>query len=207
MSLKLRFASSGMILALVAAPALRADMLEIQNGDRYSGKVISVSPDTVVWTNDLLGNITVPRNKVLGLSFGTNAAVPKMAATPTQIVSTNLLAITAPPAVASTNVDLSAAFRQLGANTNFVGQIRQQMLAGSPEATRKYDEMVSGLLSGQLSVNDLRQQAQAAATQLREMKRELGPEADESLDGYLQILDSFVKETANTPADATSKSP
>jgi hypothetical protein len=207
MSLKLRFASSGMILALVAAPALRADMLEMQNGDRYSGKVISVSPDTVVWTNDLLGKITVPRNKVLGLSFGTNAAVPKMAATPTQFVTTNLLAITAPPAVGSTNVDLSAAFRQLGANTNFVGQIRQQMLAGSPEATRKYDEMVSGLLSGQLSVNDLRQQAQAAAAQLRGMKRELGAEADESLDGYLQILDSFVKETANESANAASKSP
>ena len=88
-----------------------------------------------------------------------------------------------------------------------VGQIRQQMLAGSPEATRKYDEMVSGLLSGQLSVGDIRQQAQSAAAQLREMKRELGPEADESLDGYLQVLDSFIKETASEPADAAPKSP
>jgi predicted ATP-grasp superfamily ATP-dependent carboligase len=106
-----------------------------------------------------------------------------------------------------TNVDLSAAFRQLGANTNFVGQIRQQMLAGNPEAARKYDELVSGLLSGQLNVSDVRQQAQTAAAQLRELKRQLGPEADDSLDGYLQVLDSFIKETANEPADAAPKSP
>jgi hypothetical protein len=207
MNLKLTFAWSGMIVALVAAPALRADVLEMQNGDRYSGKVISVSPDTVVLNNEVLGKITVPRDKVVGLFFGTNAVAPKVAVHPAQPVSTNLPAATAPVAVANTNVDLSAAFRQLGANTNFVGQIRQQILAGNPEATRKYDELVGGLLSGQLSVNDIRQQAQSAAAQLRELKRQLGPEADDSLDGYLQVLDGFIKETANEPADATSTFP
>jgi hypothetical protein len=204
---KLRFICSGMILLLIATPGLRADVLEMQNGDRYSGKVISVSPDTVVLNNEVLGKITVPRNKVVSLSFGTNTVAPGVASNLAQPISTNLPAATAPVTVVNTNVDLSAAFRQLGANTNFVGQIRQQMLAGNPEATRKYDEMVGGLLSGQLSVNDIRQQAQSAATQLRELKRQLGPEADDSLDGYLQVLDSFVKETANEPADATPKSP
>lgn len=207
MSLKLTCAWSGMLLALMAVPALQADVLEMQNGDRYSGKVISVSPDTVVWTNDLLGKITVPRNQVLGLVIGANAVAPREASSLTTPVSTNLPAFTAAPPVANTNMDLSAAFRQLGANTNFVGQIRQQMLAGSPEASRKYDEMVSGLLSGQVSVSDIRQQAQAAAAQLREIKRELGPDADGSLDGYLQVLDSFIKETANEATDAPSKSP
>jgi hypothetical protein len=207
MSLKLLPAWSGMILLLVAASTLRADVLEMQNGDRYSGKVISVSPDTVVLTNEVLGQITVSRGKVANLSFGTNAVVPKVAVIRSSPVSTNLPATTIPVAMVNTNTDLSAAFRQLGANTNFVGQIRQQMLAGNPEAVGKYNEMVNGLLSGQLSVSDIRQQAQATAAQLREMKRELGPEAAESLDGYLQILDNFVKETANEPADPTSKSP
>jgi hypothetical protein len=205
MSLKLLFACSGMMW--IVAPVLQADVLEMQNGDRYSGKVISVSTDTVVLTNELLGQITVPRGKVAGLSVGTNAVVPKEVVAPGPSVSTNLPLIPVPAAVPGTNMNLSAAFRQLGANTNFVGQIRQQMLAGSPEASRKYDEMVSGLLSGQLSVGDIRQQAQAAAAQLREMKRELGPDADESLDGYLQILDSFIQETANEPAKGTSKAP
>jgi hypothetical protein len=207
MRIKLWFTGSGMILLLLVAPGLRADVLEMQNGDRYSGKVISVSPDTVVWNSDMLGKIIVPRSKVAGLSFGTNVATPKAANVTAPPVSTNLPVATAPVTLANTNLDLSAAFRQLGANTNFVGQIRQQMMAGNPVAARKYDEMVSGLLSGQLSVSDVRQQAQTAAAQLRELKRQLGPEADESLDGYLQVLDSFIKETANEPADTAQKSP
>jgi len=207
MSTKLRFTRSAIIVTLIVAPGLRADVLEMQNGDRYSGKVISVSPATVVLTNEVLGQITLPRGRVASLSIGTNTAVPKAAVALAQPVSTNLSAVTAPAVVANTNTDLSAAFRQLGANTNFVGQIRQQMLAGNPEAVSKYNELVNGLLSGRLSMGDIRQQAQSAAAQLREMKRELGPETDEALDGYLQILDSFIKETANEPADTTPKSP
>ncbi|HLZ53870.1 MAG TPA: hypothetical protein VKS19_05270, partial [Verrucomicrobiae bacterium] len=141
------------------------------------------------------------------LSFGTNAIAPKVTDHSAQPVSTKIPVATAPAAPANTNADLSRAFRQLGANTNFVGQVRQQMLAGNPEAARKYDEMVSGLLSGQLNVNDVRRQAEAAAAQLRELKRQLGPEADESLDGYLQVLDSFITETAHEPAAAAPKSP
>ncbi|MGH7994354.1 MAG: hypothetical protein ACREDQ_12610 [Limisphaerales bacterium] len=207
MRIKLWFTWSGTILLLIAGPGLRADVLEMQNGDRYSGKVVSVSPDRVVLNSEVLGKITVPRNKVVSLSFGTNAIAAKATGNPAQAVSTNFPTATAPAAPANTNVDLSAAFRQLGANTNFVGQIRQQMLAGNPEAARKYDELVSGLLSGQLNVSDVRQQAQAAVVQLRELKRQLGPEADDSLDGYLQVLDSFIKETANEPADTAPKSP
>ena len=207
MRLKLRFIRSGMILMLLVVPGLRADVLEMQNGDRYSGKVVSVSPDTVILNSQVLGKITVPRNKVVSLSFGTNAIASQATGHPAPAVSTNIPTATAPAALANTNVDLSAAFRQLGANTNFVGQIRQQMLAGNPEAARKYDEMVSGLLSGQLNVSDVRRQAQAAAAQLRELKRQLGPEADESLDGYLQVLDSFITETANEPANTAPKSP
>ena len=204
---KLRFICSGMILLSMAAPALRADVLEMQNGDRYSGKVVSVSPDTVILNSEVLGKITVPRKLVVSLSFSTNAVAPKAVETLTQPVSTNLPTLTAPSTPGNPNTDLSAALRQLGANTNFVGQIRRQMLAGSPEAASKYDEMVNGLLSGQLNVGDVRRQAQAAAAQLRELKQQLGPEADDSLDGYLQVLDSFIKETANEPAGAPPKSP
>lgn len=207
MRIKLWFTGSGMILLLLVAPGLRADVLEMQNGDRYVGKVMSVSTNFVVLNSEVLGKITVPRDKVANLAFGTHAATPKAANVIAPTVSTNLPVATVPTALANTNADLSAAFRQLGANTNFVGQIRQQMLAGNPEAARKYDELVSGLLTGQLSVSDVRQQAQTAAAQLRELKRQLGPEADESLDGYLQVLDSFIKETANEPADAAPKSP
>ena len=171
---------------VLAAPRLRADLVEMQNGDRYSGKVLSVSADTVVLDSEVLGKINVPRKKVASLMFGTNAAAPKAAANIARVsVSTNLPTTASSAALANTNLDLSAAFRNLGANTNFVGQIRQQMLAGSPEAAGKYDEMVNGLMSGELNLNDLRREAKSSADQLRELKRDLGPEAGDSIDAYL----------------------
>jgi hypothetical protein len=100
---------------------------------------------------------------------------------------------------------LSAALRNLGANTNFIGEIRDQMLGGSPAATSKYDELVNGLMSGTLNMNDLRREAKSSADQLRSLKRDLGPEAGDSLDTYLAVLDNFLKETAGEPANAAPK--
>jgi len=201
MRTKLHFVCSGMVLMFALGPGLRADVLEMQNGDRYSGRVLAVSADTVVLNSEMLGKINVPRNKVARVTFSTNATTSKIAANLPLPVSTNLPILITGPAVANTNADLSAAFRQLGADTNFVGQIRQQMFAGNPQAAAKYDELVSGLLSGQMNLNDLRQQAQTAAQQLRELKRGL-PEAGDSFDAYLQVLDAFVNETPHQPSGA-----
>jgi hypothetical protein len=190
----------GMILLFAAAPGLLADVVEMQNGDRYAGRVLSVSSDTVVLESEMLGKINVPRKKVASLAFGTNAALPTAMANVTRFSgSTNPPAAAPAAARADTNMALSASLRQLGPNTNFVAQIRQQMLAGSPAAAAKYDEMVSGLMSGQLSLNDLRRQAKSYADQLRELKRDLGPEAGDSIDAYLGVLDNFLRETAAEP--------
>jgi len=195
----------GVLWLFIAAPALRADVVEMQNGDRYSGKVLSVSADAVMLNSEMLGKIAISRKSVATLSFGTNSVLPKAAGT-SMVTNLPALPAMAPKAPESTNLDLTAAIRQLGANTNFIGQVRQQLLTGSPEAAGKYDEMVNGLLTGQLNLADVRQEAQSSANQLRALKRELGPEADDTLDAYLKVLDDFVKETANEPAPA-SKSP
>lgn len=201
MRTKLLFVSSGMIFLFVAAPWLRADEVDMQNGDRYSGKVLSVSADTVVLESEVLGKISVPRKQVASLTLGTTTAAPHTATNAARVaVFTNLPAAMPTAALASTNADLSAAFRQLGANTNFIGQIRQQLLAGNPEASSNYDELVSGLMSGKLNMDDLRRQARSSADQLRELKRELGPEAGDSLDAYLSVLDNFLKEAGDAPA-------
>ena len=203
MRTKLLFVSSGIFFIFVAAPWLRADHVEMQNGDRYFGKVLSVSADTVTLESEMLGKINVPRKKVASLAFGTNAAAPKAA---TNVA--HISAPTNPPTAASlavlagTNADLSAAIRNLGANTNFIRQIREQMLAGSPEAASNYDEMVNGLMSGKLNLDDLRREAKSSADQLRALKRDLGPEAGGSLDAYLDVLDNFLNETAAEPTNA-----
>ena len=204
MRTKLLIVCAGIISCFTAVSSLRADVLEMQNGDRYCGKVLSVSADTVVLNSEILGQINVPRNKVVSLKFTASAAGLQPGASSEQPGLKDLPPVPASVAVANTNADLSAALRQLGGDTNFIGQIRQQMLAGSPEAGAKFDETVNGLMSGQINVNDLRRQAQSSAEQLRELKRELGPDADESLDAYLKVLDAFVNETAAGPAGKTS---
>ncbi len=197
------FLLSGMMLLFGAAPRLRADLVEMQNGDRYAGKVLSVSTDAVVLQSDMLGKINVPRKQVASLTFGTNAAASTAATGAAKVsVPANLPAAVSAAALTNADLDISAALHRLGSNTNVVTQIRQQMLGGSPEAAGKFDEMVGGLMSGQLSLTDLRNQAKSYADQLREMKRDLGPEAGESIDTYLSVLDNFLKETA---AEANAK--
>jgi len=195
MRVYLLLVTSGLIFIFVAALVLRADEVDMQNGDRYFGRVSSVSADTLVLESDVLGKINIPRKKVTNVAFSTTAVVPAS-------VSTNPPATGSSATLENTNVDLSAAFHNLGANTNFVGQIRQQLLAGNPGAASNYDEMVSGLMSGTMNMDDLRRQAQSAADQLREMKREAGSQADPSIDAYLEVLDNFLKETDVTPANA-----
>ncbi len=195
---------SGTIFLVAAALRLRADLVEMQNGDRYSGKLLSVSADTVVLESEILGKITVPRKRVANLMLGTTAAAPPAATDVARVsVSTNLPAAAPEAALANTNVNLSAALRKLGANTNFIGQIRQKMLAGNSEAASNYDELVSGLMTGKLNLNDLRREAKSSADQLRQLKHDLGPDAGDSLDAYLSVLDNFLKETATVPASAT----
>lgn len=168
----------------------QADQLQMQNGDRYVGKILSVTSNAVVLQSEILGKVTLPRDKVSALAFGSGAvisAATTATAPPVPAVSPNITA---------TNADLSTALRSLGANTNFIQQVREQMLAGAdPAANQKYDEMVNGLLSGKLSLNDLRNEAKTSIDQINQLKRELGPDAGDALDSYLSILQSFVNET------------
>jgi hypothetical protein len=184
-----------------AATALRADQLQMQNGDHYSGKILSMSSNSIVLESDVLGKITLPRNKVLSLTMGVNTETnaPVVANFTAPIARSTNSAAT----ISATNADVTAALRRMGANTNFIQQVRQQMLTGAnPAANAKYDELVSGLMSGKLNANDIRNQAKTSILQIQQLKRELGPEADESLDSYLSILEAFVNETAPPAAPA-----
>lgn len=199
--------SSRTLLAVLAvcfafcAGALRADQLLMQNGDRYLGTIVSVSADSVVLQSEVLGKVTLPRTKVTSLSFGNTVATSAAPVAPATVVS-------APsPNSPSTNLDLAAAFRSLGANTNFVRQVSQQLLSGSPEATAKYDEMVDGLMSGKINLTDLRNQARTSINQINQLKKELGPDADDALDGYLSILESFVSEAGNEVPATPARNP
>jgi hypothetical protein len=187
--LRIATLATGLMLWLAVA-GLRADQVEMQNGDRYLGKVLSLTTDKLVIQSDVLGKLTLPRDKVALITLGatTTNTVRVAASAPAQV---------SPPPVAltSTGPDVSLALRSLGSNTNIMEQVRGQLLAGAgADANKKFDELVGSMASGKLDLDGIRSEARSAASQLRALKKELGPDASEPLDAYLDILDNFLKE-------------
>jgi hypothetical protein len=180
------------LLLLLAAPFRTwGDQIEMQNGDRYVGQVLSLDAKTVVLQSAVLGTVRVARSKVAVITLGPAAA-------------TNSPALTLPAATAGTNA--APALRGLGANTNLIQQVQKQFLSGAgPEANDKFNELLGSLMSGKLSVEDIRTEAKAAADQLRALQRESGEDAGFATGAYLAILDHFLKETA--PSVAATNGP
>src|SRR5260221_10835484 len=56
----------------VFALHLRADQVDMQNGDHYNGKVISMNTNSVSFHSDVLGTVQLPRNQIAAISLGTS---------------------------------------------------------------------------------------------------------------------------------------
>ena len=187
-------------LALVAGTlSLKADQVEMQSGDRYVGHVVSINTNTVVIQSDVLGTLRVPRSKVanITLSPAPAAASPALpSASKTQAAPPSTQAKTAAPKA-------SPMFSGLDTNSFLVQQVQKQFLSDAGgEANAKFNELLGGLMSGKLDMEDIRAQAKVAADQLRAMQRESGEEAGLATGTYLAILDHFLKETE--PAAGTT---
>jgi hypothetical protein len=178
-----------LVLACLASWLAHADQVVMQNGDRYNGKVVSLTTNTLVLQSDVLGTINLSRSKVAQVTLGDEATIT----TPPQIK----------PAVSSTtktnaDIALTTSARQLKSQPQLIQQVQNQYLNGAtPEAKAKFDEMLTDLSTGKMSVGDLRTQAKATADQVRALRKELGDDAGEGLDGYLAILDNFVQAAAS----------
>jgi uncharacterized protein len=193
--------SAGLGLFLSAA-SLEADQVEMQNGDRYVGYVLSLNSNTVVLQSEVLGTQRLPRSKVAIITLGPSS----VANSPAPPSSTNFLGhpLTATPGRATTNA--SPALAGMSISTNLIQQVQKQFLSGAgPEATDKFNELLGGFMSGKISVEDIRAQAKSAADQLRALKREGGNEMGLMTDAYLAILDHFLKDTA--PSGSTTNAP
>ncbi len=193
-------------LVLGAVITSQADQITMQNGDILNGKVLTMTTNALVLQNDNLGIVTLPRTKVSDITLG---IVMGKAATPVISVAK---AIAAPqPNVAQTNSmpDLQAMFRGIHDQSNLVQQVEAQVLgsSASPEAVNKFNELLDGLSTGKIDMNELRAQVQSAASQLQEYKKQMGPDAGEEVDGYLAILNNFLQETAQPNSATNSPAP
>lgn len=181
----------------------RADQVQMQNGDQYFGRVVSLSNDTLTLQSEVLGTVKLPRSRIGAISFGVNA--PAVAA---MHAPTNQVTIAKPALSTNASPALSETLRQLRTQTNLISQVQSQFLSGAgSEANAKFNELLNGLMGGQLNIGDIRAQAQDAATQLRAAKKDLGDDSG-LLDAYLTVLEHFVKETqGEPPARGTSPKP
>src|SRR5205814_144005 len=94
---------------MLAEPGLRADQVEMQNGDRYNGRVLSMSADTVLFQSEVLGKIKLPRKNIANLAVSANAGASAISTNVSGITSLPLPPIAAPSAsLANTNLDLSS---------------------------------------------------------------------------------------------------
>jgi hypothetical protein len=178
------------VAVLLFAPESRADQIEMQNGDRYNGKVLLLTNDVMVLQSEVLGTITIPRAKVARIALGKSATNSAAKARETNPSSTTSVT----PATNSLTTEL-ASLRKSGVAASDAENVKQQFLADAdPAAKAKFDEMLGDLTSGKMTIGDLRVQAKSAADQLRGLKKELGPEAEPTLDGYLAVLESFLRE-------------
>jgi hypothetical protein len=179
-----RWGAAWIVLAACGA-GFAADEVVMRNGDRYYGQVLSLNSNTVVLQSEVLGQVRLSRSQVGGITL----KAPKPAGEPTPAVP----AISTLPSGGTTTNDLEKLVLQLGRSTNVVADVQRGLLSeAGPEATRQFNDMVKGLLTGRLTVDDIRAQAATAAGQIRQIRSELGEEAGGVLDGYLKILEDFV---------------
>lgn len=171
------------------------DQVQLRNGDRYVGHVLSFTTNHIQFTNPILGEIRLPRSQVASVQFGVTPSVSPL---------TNLAPAIQPTNASPESSDLAA---QIGSASGLIKIIESQFLNGAgPEAKQKFQELLRGLSTGKLTLSDLRAEARAAADQLRAVKQELGDEAGFAIDGYLAILDKFLKDPgAEAPAKPGAK--
>lgn len=154
-----------------------------------------MTTNTLVLQDESLGTLTLSRVKVSNITFG---SVAKAQAT-LQGNSISDLRDQASPQPNSFP-DLQALSHEIRAHSNLVQEVEAQVLgsSASPAAINKFNDLIDELGSGQMDMNGLRSEAQSAAVQLQEYKKEMGPDAGMEVNGYLSILNSFLRETAAT---------
>jgi hypothetical protein len=172
------------------------------NGDRYVGRVVSLGADTLVIQSEVLGTLKLPRAKIstITLSSAADKITNSVRIAPAMVRSNNL-AKTSMALRTNASPDFAATMKELGGSSNMVQQIQQQLLGGAgPEAQAKFNDLLGGLLSGKLNLDDLRAEAKSTLAQARSARKELGEENSSMLDSYMAILDSFLRETEQDAA-------
>ncbi len=196
MEIRLHFksvATAAFSLLLGATTCVQADLIETKTGDLYNGTLISMDAHNLIMTNEILGRITLPRNKIARITL---APAPALSAS---AVATNPIV---PMPATNTAAKARSLLQQpasVAGSLNIMQWVQQELLTGAdPTAQAKFQALAGGLLSGQISEAQIRAEAQTASQQLRQLKKVLGDDFGDELEGCLNILDHFLSQPVST---------
>jgi hypothetical protein len=160
--------------------ASRADTINLTNGDRFTGSIELVDATEVHLKSDSVGTIKIPRAKVISIFFGTNQPPIKTLAGPEKDSATT-----------------GGLF-----DPKSVDKVQEDFLAtAGPEANAMFKDLIQGLASGKLNVEDIRDQARESLKGLKELQADGGEEADNPLiQGYVGILENFINKGSTNRA-------
>ena len=167
------------ILVFSALPAA-ADSVQLANGDVLNGRVLGLDDKQLRLESDTLGQINIPRVKVVSINLGDQKSPPKTGAAPA-------------------GLSPEGALKQLqasGVNPKDIGDIQKMFpLLATPEASTYFNDTVKGLLGGTLAVGDIRKEAIRARDELKKATKGLGADVEAGVAPYLMILEKFIGET------------
>jgi len=174
-------------VATLLSWSVPADIVHLANGDRFIGNVQLVNEKEIHLKSEVAGVIKVPREKVTSIHFGTNQPAATL----------DLSFKPQPSSTAKNELDPKA-----------IEQVQREFLAtAGPEANAMFKELVEGLGSGKLNVNDIREQARQSLQELKDLQSDLGDDEEFAiLSTYANILERFINQgSTNKSKPSTAK--
>jgi hypothetical protein len=185
---------------LLVLPVM-ADTIELTNGDVLNGQVVSLDGQQLVLKSETLGELKLAREKVSAIHLGDkpvltrNAAVQQVPAAKPALDPEVQNVLNAVPSTDEVLKQLQGG----GVNPQMIGELQTKFpLLNTPEAGQYFNDTLGGLMTGKLSIQDVRKDAIIARDGLVDLQKDLGPDGA-ALNGYLSILNKFIRETEPPP--------
>jgi hypothetical protein len=213
--------SFAVAFTVVIARSTHADSVQLTNGDLLNGEVVSLDARELKLKSEIHGQMTIARGKVAAVAFGEKNLLTELAeaarAAARQAANDGAAGIKK-ERVGGGEVQGGRGYAALGARDPLSGarstqdvlnELERQGVTGldleqfkaafpvlkDPEARKYFDQKAGGLLRGEVSVQDIRKDAIKARDELKKATKGLGPEVEQALGGYLNILENFIRET------------
>ncbi len=168
-----------------------ADSIELANGDVLHGTVLSLDAKELKLQSETLGEVKFPRAKIAAIHLGDKKPAPA----PTAAGAVADKPVAPAPGTAQ---DAIRQLQQSGVDAGTMKLIEQALpvFGASPDAKKYFTDRVEGLISGDIDIGAIREDAQKVVDELEGLKQDLGPQTAPALDPYLGILKRFLRETA-----------